>query len=429
VSLRPRPGGPLRVRSAAAPARHGAGPPSARPRAHPSIAAKGRKGSPRSGKMWVFGLASAPGWLLSGASDGSLVCWEANPASLESALQAKAAEASSSMASHAEIGPQTACSSSGDAEQLAATAREGGGAAEPAAEGQRAEPWNRELLSRCVAAHSNPIYDVKTCAEGTIVFTGADEEIRVWREPWAGAEPVAPGAPATNVQPVAELRIPQLEGSRLALSPVAETNGLAPVEQGRKLVAAAGDSLAYLFDVQSQKLVRNFAGHKDYLHAVAAVERTGLIATGSEDGTCMLWDARAPAAVTTLVVGEIASALCVSDDGNWLAIGGAAKGAGCISLCHLATRVPMAQQRCKSGMVRVNSLVFTPTNLVAGGHGSSLEYWTVNNGEHQVSVRTSNASVYSLAYDPSVGTLAAAGSSPIVDVFSAERSQMFALCC
>jgi WD40 repeat protein len=353
---------------------------------------------------WTFGLSARREWLLSGGQDGSLIAWHVDLARLQAKIRADLADAAGEAGATVADGPE--------------------GPLAPASPSPTLVPGlvgDAHVRTRAVRAHGNPIYDVAVAGDSELVFTGADEEVRVWREPWASEG----GA----VVPVAELRIPQLAGHRGALSAVAETNGVAPLDSGRLVACAAGDGNGYLFDVATQQLVSRFAGHTAMLHAVAAVERAGLVATASEDGTCKLWDARAQGGcVQTVPVGELATALAVSECGNWLAIGGARGGKGRLSMCHVASRLVTGGGATASGSSRVQRLQFADNSLVLAGDTAAVEYWTSAGLEHVVSVPCSSPSVFGLCYDPFSGLLGVAGSSEWIDILAmSARSHMLSL--
>ena len=187
------------------------------------------------------------------------------------------------------------------------------------------------------AAHTNTIYAAQF-ASPDLLLTGADEEIRAWRLPAESSGGLC------SLECEFELRVPQLRGMRGALSPVAETNGLSVY--GGKVVAAAGDGNAYVWNLATQQLVSTLGGqHTDYLHCVVALPKAKLLATGSEDGTLRLWDERSSRCVAALPLGGAAAAssfvaCAAADPGeNWLAFGGQVDGAACVSLCHIPSRL------------------------------------------------------------------------------------------
>mmetsp|Transcript_9801 Transcript_9801/g.17273 ORF Transcript_9801/g.17273 Transcript_9801/m.17273 type:complete len:339 (+) Transcript_9801:174-1190(+) len=336
--------------------------------------------------MRAFGLASHGDWLISGWSSGELVAWHVDVQKVQNRLQQQV------------LTEQQKCA-------------EGATAVEE-------DPDEAENLD-CVSfqAHKNAIYAVSVVND--LVFTGADEEIKVWSSPWDKQDGKC----------VVELRIPQLEGSRKAKSAVAETNGLAILENGAKLVAAAGDSCAYVFDVERGVQVTCLSGHTDYLHAVSAHERTKTVVTGSEDGTCKLWDLRlnADSCVSTFKCGDIVSAVELSSDGNWLAVGGCRKNAGYVSMINMTARVETQTSACRGPSRRIQAISYAEGGLIVGGDSPVMEFWSRNAASHIVNTPTSMSSIYSLETNKTSDLLYVGGSGKLIDVFSAERTHMMSL--
>lgn len=145
-----------------------------------------------------------------------------------------------------------------------------------------------------------------------------------------------------------------------------------------------------------------------------------------------MWDIREPEksrCVNSLHVGDTASALTVSHDGTWLAIGGSKHRKGMISMCHVASREMTNSCEWKQGEGRVQCLEYTESNLVVGGNSRIVEHWNRNASTHVVDVVMSSSSVFSLAYDHEGGSgiLCAGGSSSNINVLSS-GDHMLCLC-
>mmetsp|Transcript_16788 Transcript_16788/g.32717 ORF Transcript_16788/g.32717 Transcript_16788/m.32717 type:complete len:350 (+) Transcript_16788:144-1193(+) len=347
--------------------------------------------------MWIFALEFAPDdrWLLSGTSAGELVCWDIDSAQTHLARQAGAL---SSVAAVSEAENDSEMVDEDDVE--------------PA------------IKTRSFKAHNSCIYTLAQHREDQLLFTGADEEIRIWRAPWADD-------PTAHPSPVGEIRIPQIAGVRGALSPVAETNGLAILAKQNSVVAAAGDGNTYMFDIPSQKLLRKLAG-QDMLHAVVTMERTGLIATGSEDGLCKLWDPRSSnqdGCVGTLDAGfNVVSALAASDDENWLAFGGSTRdqSQGAVSMVHVASRLVTKTTLSKTSSL-VQNLQFADDHLLVAGDSPALEFWSRNMTDTSTSVPCSAPSLFGLSYNKATGMIAVGGSADHIDLFSDARDLLMSL--
>ena len=85
------------------------------------------------------------------------------------------------------------------------------------------------------------------------LITGGDEELRVWSRPWEN--------PDDRPKVTAEFKVPQHRGLRGALSEIAEVNGLAADASSSRIFAAAGDSNAYCWDVETGSVLNTFRGH------------------------------------------------------------------------------------------------------------------------------------------------------------------------
>ena len=272
------------------------------------------------------------------------------------------------------------------------------------------------------SAHTNPIYTLATWED--YLITGADEEIRGWKAPWKAEK---------SSEPLFELRVPQLTGVRGSLLPVAEINGIS-VREGM-LYGAAGDGNAYQWDIETGQITATFKGHKDYLHCVQAVP-SGVI-TGSEDGTCKIWDSRSQSCVSSLRFksmkdsgSALVSCCAVDASGNWLVFGGQdGSGSGTFQLCHLPSRVLTQQATTRMSCVQTITML-SDNAILCGGNSPCVEHWSSDGAKLVATVQTTSPSVFSLRHlhSPRVSLIVAAGAAPTVDVFMEEtRTHVFSL--
>ena len=273
-------------------------------------------------------------------------------------------------------------------------------------------------------AHSNPIYTLATWND--LLITGADEEIRGWKAPWKSGK--GPGDAADF-----ELRVPQLTGVKGSLLPVAEINGIS-VQEGM-LYGAAGDGNAYQWDIETGQITATFKGHKDFLHCVQAVP--GAVITGSEDGTCKIWDVRTQECTCSLQFksmvgkeGALVTSCAVDASRNWLVFGGQdGSGRGKFQVCHLPSRVLTQEATTKMSCVQTITILSNNAILCAGNN-PSIEHWTSDGSKMVAKVQTTSPSVFALRHmdSPKASVVVAAGAAPTVDVFLEEtRTHVFSL--
>nr|GEV33163.1 THO complex subunit 6 [Tanacetum cinerariifolium] len=180
--------------------------------------------------------------------------------------------------------------------------------------------------------HDGPAYDIKFYGDGEdslLLSCGDDGRIRGWK--WmdvmeAKQDGLSKGG---DLKPHLDMANPQHKGPWGALSPIPETNAIAVDSQGGSVFAAAGDSYAYCWDVETSKIKLTFKGHAGYLHSVVARNSCNQIITGSEDGTARIWGNGRNLSVWNLSASEKVSGTstraCIQDlcfdDNQILAVG------------------------------------------------------------------------------------------------------------
>ncbi|KAF4391898.1 hypothetical protein G4B88_007473 [Cannabis sativa] len=159
--------------------------------------------------------------------------------------------------------------------------------------GNTKAPHYFEAEPECfLQGHEGPLYDVKFYGDGEdalLLSCGDDGRIRGWRWKDCTESDVPIPLQGKHMRPVLDLVNPQHKGPWGALSPVPENNAIAVNTLSGSIYAAAGDSCAYCWDVETGQVKMVYKGHSDYLHSIIARNSTNQIITGSEDGTARIW--------------------------------------------------------------------------------------------------------------------------------------------
>ncbi|XP_031397624.1 THO complex subunit 6 [Punica granatum] len=175
--------------------------------------------------------------------------------------------------------------------------------------------------------HDGPAYDVKFYGDdedSLLLSCGDDGRIRGWK--WKEVN----CSIGNHIQPVVDLVNPQHKGPWGALSPIPENNALAVDTKRGSIYAAAGDSCAYCWDVDTAKVKMVFSGHTDYLHCIVVRNSASQILTGSEDGTARIWDCRSGRCVRVIApekdmkserFSSCVSCIALDASENWLVCG------------------------------------------------------------------------------------------------------------
>lgn len=265
-------------------------------------------------------------------------------------------------------------------------------------------------------AHTNSIYTLafSQVGDATLLITGGDTEIRLWR--W-------PAILEGDAARVGQLEHPRARGKRGSVGALAECNGVAVNPAEGRLFSAAGDHNAYAWDLATMKLTATFQGHLDYLHCVAARELAGQIVTGSEDGTAKLWDVRSAGEAATFrpAGGGCGWCSCAQVDASedWLVCGW---GAGVVTTWSLTAQTCTAAMLTTSPAQDLRFSANSATAVYAVGAESVLYEWTLAGTPlHRVNTRaTSSFGVASRQpMDGDGGLVVVCGNVPFVDVFDA----------
>jgi WD40 repeat protein len=167
-----------------------------------------------------------------------------------------------------------------------------------------AEIWDvaRVANVRTIQSHQRPVYGVALSANGSVLVTFSQDELKVW-DLDAGRNQV-------------RMKAPDLYSFRAAaISP-----------DGKIAAASTSDKKITLIDVVAAKQITQLEGGPGQLHALAFSPDGTFLASGSDGGpesSVKLWDVASLALVAgTQGSSEYARALAFSPDGRMLASGG-----------------------------------------------------------------------------------------------------------
>ena len=183
------------------------------------------------------------------------------------------------------------------------------------------------------------------------------------------------------------------------------TDGVAAVSfspDGSLLASGSSDGTILLWDMRSRERVATL-GHTDGVAAVSFSPDGSLLASGSSDGTILLWDMRSRERVATLGHTDGVVAVSFSPDGSLLASGSSD---GTILLWDMRSRERVATLGHTDGVVAVS---FSPDgSLLASGLGDrTVLLWDVATRE-QVATLGHRFWVNAVSFSPD-GTLLASG--------------------
>lgn len=234
--------------------------------------------------------------------------------------------------------------------------------------------------------------------------------------------------PATGRIPTAAAWELKLSSAARTTNEPGEVNALWLDAQRSHLYAGCGDNILYAIDLAAGgRLIRDFVGHKDYIHSVTGNAASGRIFSGGEDGAVRFWDSREKRSTGAVEpfrqerlarpdLGRWIGAVAVND-ADWLLCGGGPR----LALWHLRSLECTTAYAKFGGSVHVAG--FVDDVVLAGGDASATVHEYSLNGDLVAEVPVSGPSVYSAVWQTggaggasTGGMLALGGASNRLDV-------------
>ncbi|KAL8136505.1 hypothetical protein V2J09_002506 [Rumex salicifolius] len=280
---------------------------------------------------------------------------------------------------------------------------------------------------RCfLRAHDGPAYDVKLYenAENSLLLScGDDGRILGWNWNEILMSDASMQSQKLDLEPVLELTNPQHKGPWGALSPIPENNAIAIDNQAGSIYAAAGDSCAYCWDLETSKIKNIFKGHTDYVHSVVTRKSCNQVITCSEDGSARIWDTRSRKCVQVISPKRdkqrketsCITSLALDSSENWLAFGSGQN----LYVWNLLVQEQILRI---STHMSTQDVLFHDNEILAVGAKPVLSRYDMN-GTVLSQIQCAPQSAFSVSLHPS-GVVAVAGYGGLVDVVSQFGSHM-----
>jgi len=200
----------------------------------------------------------------------------------------------------------------------------------------------------------------------------------------------------------------------------AEVMSVAFDPEGETLASGSEDKTVKLWEARSGKLLRTLEGHQDAVFSVVFDPQGGTLASGSTDQTVKLWEARSGKLLHTLE-GHRAGILSVAFDPQ----GGTLASASDDQTVKLWEARSGKLLHMLEGHQALN-VAFDPQGgtLAGGSYDSDLKLWEARSGKLLRTIEVHEHELSSVAFDPKSGMLASGSQDQTVKLWEAQSGKL-----
>ena len=191
----------------------------------------------------------------------------------------------------------------------------------------------------------------------------------------------------------------------------ARCTSVAYAPDGATLATGGDDGTVRIWDARTGQQQHQLTGHTGPVYAVAYAPDGATLATGGDDGTVRIWDARTGQQQQQLTghTGPV-YAVAYAPDGATLATGG---DDGTVRIWDARTGQQQHQLTGHTGAVYAVAYAPDGATLATGGGDGTVRIWDARTGQQQHQLTGHTGPVRSVAYAPDGATLATGGDTTI----------------
>jgi WD40 repeat protein len=309
-------------------------------------------------------------------------------------------------------------------------------------EDQSVRLWdsNTHACLRVLQGYSNGIWSIAWHPNGqTLVSGGQDRLVRLWdlvdiaraKETRAEGRRLVAASQARVQNCLAETddrpksQIPTLDAA--APSPICLSAhsrwvwSVAFSPDGQWLASGSEDHTIQLWNARTRQPIRTLVGHHNAVFAVNFCPNSQILVSGSLDGTVKVWDVQTGQCLRTLLGhrGGIWS-VALSADGKLIATGSQDQS---IKLWEILTGDCLQTLKGHTAWIRCVALSPDGQTLASGSADGILKQWQVNTGRCFQTMQAHSSPVLSVTYSPDGHMLASGGADATVKLWQVATGQ------